>query len=106
MEVLAAGCPAVVVPYAGGLETEQSLRCRLLAERGLLRVVDEAGLDPATLLAAVQRALEAPRASEQDGRGWTAPNARPGCSSQRWLGWMREITPKRLQQRLVAAPTQ
>ena len=42
MEVLAAGCRAVVVPYAGGLETEQTLRCELLAERGLFTVLDEA----------------------------------------------------------------
>jgi predicted glycosyltransferase len=60
MEVLAAGCPAVVVPYAGGLETEQTLRCRLLAERGLMVVLDEATLDAATLVAAVQGQLAAP----------------------------------------------
>ncbi len=60
MEVLAAGCPAVVVPYAGGLETEQTLRCRLLAERGLFVVLDEATLNAATLVAAVQGQLAAP----------------------------------------------
>ncbi len=57
MEVLAAGCPAVVVPYAGGLETEQMLRCRLLAERDLLTMLDEATLDVANLVAAVQQQL-------------------------------------------------
>ena len=60
MEVLAAGCRGVVVPYAGGLETEQTLRCALLAERGLLAVLDEATLDAATLVAAVQWQLAAP----------------------------------------------
>ena len=60
MEVLAAGCPAVVVPYAGGLETEQTLRCEFLAERGLFAVLDEATLGVATLVAAVQQQLEAP----------------------------------------------
>ncbi len=60
MEVLAAGCPAIVVPYAGGLETEQTLRCRLLAERGLLSVLDEATLDAATLVAAVQCQRDTP----------------------------------------------
>jgi predicted glycosyltransferase len=60
MEVLAAGCRAVVVPYAAGLETEQTLRSELLAERGLLTVLDEATLDVATLVAAVQRGLAAP----------------------------------------------
>jgi predicted glycosyltransferase len=42
LEILAAGPPAVVVPFAGGAETEQSLRAALLAERGLLTVVEEA----------------------------------------------------------------
>ena len=60
MEVLAAGCRAVVVPYAGGLETEQTLRCEFLAERGLFAVLDEATLGVATLVAAVQQQLEAP----------------------------------------------
>jgi predicted glycosyltransferase len=60
MELLAAGCPAIVVPYAGGLETEQTLRARLLAERGLVTVVEEAALDAPTLVAAVQQTLAAP----------------------------------------------
>ena len=38
LEVLAAGIPAVVVPFSGGAETEQSLRARLLADRGALIV--------------------------------------------------------------------
>ena len=61
MEVLATRCRAVVVPYAGGLETEQTLRARLLAGRGALTVVDESALSPATLAAAVEAALSGPR---------------------------------------------
>jgi predicted glycosyltransferase len=61
MELLAAGTPAVVVPFAGGVETEQTLRARLLAERGLIHLVEEAGLAPAALAAAMDRALSAPR---------------------------------------------
>lgn len=61
MEVLAARCRAVIVPYAGGLETEQTLRARLLAERGTLTVVDEKALSPTALAAAVDTALDAPR---------------------------------------------
>lgn len=57
LEVLAAGIPAVVVPYSGGTETEQTLRARLLAERGALTLVHEAELSPATLAAAVRVAL-------------------------------------------------
>jgi predicted glycosyltransferase len=57
LEVLAAGVPAVVVPFAAGSETEQSLRARLLAARGALTLVDEATLTPATLATAIVAAL-------------------------------------------------
>lgn len=57
LEVLAAGIPAIVVPYSGGTETEQTLRARLLAERGAITLVPEAELSPATLAAAVRAAL-------------------------------------------------
>ncbi|MCB9948901.1 MAG: glycosyltransferase [Rhodospirillaceae bacterium] len=60
MDVLAAGCRAVVVPFSAGAETEQPLRARLFAERGLAVVLDEAALSPAALAAAVTRALAAP----------------------------------------------
>lgn len=60
MEVLRAGCRAVIVPYAGGIETEQTLRARLLAAGGGLQVVDEAALDPAGLAAAVDAAMDQP----------------------------------------------
>lgn len=60
MEVLVAQCPAIVVPYAGGLETEQTLRCRLLAERGLLHLLDEATLDAAALADAAAAVLAGP----------------------------------------------
>ena len=62
MEVLDAGLSAVVVPYAGGLETEQTLRARLLAARGLVEVVSEDALGAESLAAAVRRALAAPPA--------------------------------------------
>jgi predicted glycosyltransferase len=58
LEVLAAGVPAVVVPFAGGRETEQDLRARLLAERGLLVRVEEAALSPAALARGIERALD------------------------------------------------
>jgi len=56
LEVLSAGLRAVVVPYSGGLETEQTLRARLLAERGLIQAVPEEGLTPERLAAAIERA--------------------------------------------------
>jgi predicted glycosyltransferase len=61
MEVLAARCRAVVAPYAGGRETEQTLRARLLARRGAFAVVEERDLSPAALAAAVGHALAGPR---------------------------------------------
>ena len=60
MEVLDAGLRAVVVPYAGGLESEQTLRANLLAARGLIEVVEEKDLDAESLAAAVRRILGKP----------------------------------------------
>ena len=60
MEVLDAGCRAVVVPYAGGLETEQTLRANLLAAQGLIEVVGEEELGPQSIADAVSRVLAKP----------------------------------------------
>ena len=60
LEVLAAGTPAVVVPFAAGSETEQTLRARLLEEQRRLVVVEERGLTPASLAAGIARALALP----------------------------------------------
>lgn len=57
METLASRARAVVVPFAGGEETEQALRANLLAERGLLQVVRESGLTPQRLADAIGAAL-------------------------------------------------
>ena len=57
MEILQAGPPAVVVPFAAGAETEQSQRARLLAGRGVLAVVEEAGLSAETLDQGIRQAL-------------------------------------------------
>ena len=61
MEILQAGARAVAVPFSGGAESEQGLRARLLAERGLLEVVAEEALSPRTLAAAIDRAARRPR---------------------------------------------
>ncbi len=63
METLSSGARAVVVPFAGGEETEQALRANLLAERGLLQVLRETDLTPESLAGAIDRALAAPRAA-------------------------------------------
>jgi predicted glycosyltransferase len=59
LEVLRAGRPAVVVPFAGGAEIEQSLRADLLAARDILCVVPEAELSGASLDRGLRRALAA-----------------------------------------------
>ena len=56
MEILDAGARAVLVPFAGGAETEQTLRATILAERGRLQVVEEPALTPEVLAAAIERA--------------------------------------------------
>jgi predicted glycosyltransferase len=57
MESLHAGCVALIVPYAGGLESEQTLRAELLAERGLINVLAEAELSPENLAASIDTAI-------------------------------------------------
>ncbi len=61
VDVLAASAPAVIVPFARGGETEQSLRAERLEAFGLVRTLDERGLTPARLAAAVDAALDGPR---------------------------------------------
>jgi len=61
LETVQAGARAVAVPYAGGAETEQALRARCFAERGLLEVLEESALTPPALAAAVDRAAARPR---------------------------------------------
>ena len=61
LETLQARARAVLVPYAGGRESEQVLRARLLAERGHVQVVEEDNLTSETLAAAIDRAAAGPR---------------------------------------------
>ena len=60
LETLQARARAVLVPFAGGAECEQTLRARLLGERGLVHVVEEGALTAATLAAAIDRAAAGP----------------------------------------------
>jgi predicted glycosyltransferase len=60
IETLSVADRAVIVPYAGGLETEQELRAELLAERGVFQMVTEADLSPVSLAAAIDRAMASP----------------------------------------------
>jgi len=61
MELMAVGSLGVVVPFARGAETEQTTRAELLAARGLVDTVAEAGLTPELLAEAVNRAAARPK---------------------------------------------
>ncbi|MGH6891960.1 MAG: glycosyltransferase family protein [Dongiaceae bacterium] len=56
MELIAARCPSVVVPFAEGGESEQTLRARMLVEREVLSMVDPDFLTAGTLAAAIDAA--------------------------------------------------
>ena len=60
MEILNCGTRAVLVPFAGGAEIEQSLRARLLGQRGWIELLEEAQLTPLSLARAVDRAAVGP----------------------------------------------
>jgi len=82
MEVLATGVPGVVVPFAGGTETEQTQRARVLAAHGLSTLVEEETLTPESLAAGIAQALVQSNAADKrtdgkalfrlDGAGETA----------------------------------
>jgi predicted glycosyltransferase len=59
LDILAARAAAVVVPFASGRETEQSLRAERLAARGVLQLVPEKQLSPERLASAIDRAISA-----------------------------------------------
>jgi len=60
-EILQARVRAVLVPFAAGGESEQTLRAQLLAERGAAVMLEESALTVASLAEAVNRAARAPR---------------------------------------------
>lgn len=66
LDLLRSGCPAVLVPFEAGRETEQRLRADTLAARGLARVLPEADLSAGRLAEAVAAAL-APAAGSRGG---------------------------------------
>jgi predicted glycosyltransferase len=59
MEVLATGARGIVVPYAGGQETEQTLRARLLEGRGLIYQIPEGELTKDRLIEKISLAMDA-----------------------------------------------
>lgn len=59
MDILGAGVRAILVPFAAGRETEQSVRAAALEARGRALALDEAALTPERLCAAIEQALKA-----------------------------------------------
>ena len=62
-DVLAAGCAAVLVPFASGDETEQTVRASSLASQGRATMLPEKALTPESLADALRRELAKPRAA-------------------------------------------
>ena len=61
VDVLRAGCRAVLVPFEAGNETEQRLRAERLVASGHAELLLEMNLSPAAVVEAVRRALQRPR---------------------------------------------
>jgi predicted glycosyltransferase len=59
-DVLRAGCRSLLVPFAAGGETEQSVRAQRLAAMGLAAVLPEAAVSSDQLLSRVQALLAQP----------------------------------------------
>ena len=60
-DILGAGVRALLVPFASGGETEQSVRAARLAQGGRATVLAEDAIAPETMAAAIRTALAAPR---------------------------------------------
>ncbi len=55
-DVLRAGCSAVLVPFAGGVETEQLRRAKVMCERGLATMLLDDDMTPQSLARAIDQA--------------------------------------------------
>ena len=60
MEILSTGANSISIPYAGGNETEQTLRTRLLADLGLIRQIPEVDLTLKKMVKMINLALAEP----------------------------------------------
>ncbi|WP_350334188.1 glycosyltransferase family protein [Coralliovum pocilloporae] len=60
LDILAAGCRALFIPFATGDETEQTQRAEALCARGFSHLLPETSLTPVTLASAIDKALAAP----------------------------------------------
>jgi predicted glycosyltransferase len=76
LDILAAGAAAVVVPFASGHETEQSLRAERLASCGVIALLPENQLSPERLGSAIDRAIFARPAMIEIDTGGTGRSVR------------------------------
>ena len=58
MDILVARCRAIVVPFVTSTETEQTVRARLFAERGIVTLIEEQDLSATLLKETVTRVLQ------------------------------------------------
>jgi predicted glycosyltransferase len=65
-DILRARCRSILVPFAAGGETEQSLRAEKLARLNLAHVVPESSLDAQRLIAAIAAAKAQNPAASHD----------------------------------------
>lgn len=86
MDLLSARARAVLVPFATGGETEQTLRARGLEERGLAVVVDPDDLSPKLLADGIDKALTLTLPSVEINCGGAATTARLIRESCRHVG--------------------
>jgi predicted glycosyltransferase len=90
MEVMAAGTPAVLVPFGQGRQTEQNRRAAALAGLDRVEMVAEAKLDGATLAAALNRAAaRSPAAHAADSAIDMSGAATTARLMRRWLSGRR-----------------
>jgi predicted glycosyltransferase len=64
MDILAAGCRAIVVPLAGDDQTEQTYRAERLAARGAFRLLPTDAATPDALRALINTALTTPKPTQ------------------------------------------
>jgi predicted glycosyltransferase len=87
MDLIEANARAVIVPFAGSDETEQTVRARAFAEKGYVEVVEESALTPERLAAAVDLAYGKP---SQDRSKIDLDGAhRSARLVQKWIAGMR-----------------
>ncbi|MHA1564017.1 MAG: glycosyltransferase, partial [Alphaproteobacteria bacterium] len=75
IETLSAGIPALCMPFAEDGESEQTIRCRAVAARGWLHMIEQSDATPQAFAAAIDRAAAArppPVTLNMDGAATTA----------------------------------